>query len=129
MDLHARYLQPSKHTAKVLKVQILQSLSIFFQNLSNNALVFYLLSNDHINELITHRFDFHDEELMAYYISFLKVETPTPTPTRVSEPPPPPRSMGFSSLSLNASSSPRPSLNGRDARARGRAGAVAAAGP
>ena len=38
MDLHARYLQPSKHTAKVLKVQILQSLSIFFQNLSNNAL-------------------------------------------------------------------------------------------
>jgi hypothetical protein len=90
VDLHARYLQPSKHTAKVLKVQILQSLSIFFQNLSNNALVFYLLSNDHINELITHRFDFHDEELMAYYISFLKVGTRTPTRTRVSDPPPPP---------------------------------------
>ncbi|KAJ1488880.1 hypothetical protein T484DRAFT_1555101, partial [Baffinella frigidus] len=66
------YLQPSKKTAESVKVQILQSLSIFFQNLTNNSLVFYLLSNDHINELITHRFDFQDEELMAYYISFLK---------------------------------------------------------
>lgn len=67
------YLEPARRTAKAVKVQILQTLSIFFTNLTNNTLVFYLLSNDRVNELITHRFDFHDEELMAYYISFLKV--------------------------------------------------------
>jgi protein CLEC16A len=66
------YLEPARRTAKPVKVQILQTLSIFFTNLTNNTLVFYLLSNDRVNELITHRFDFHDEELMAYYISFLK---------------------------------------------------------
>ena len=35
--------------------------------------VFYLLSNDRINALITHRFDFGDEELMAYYVCCLCV--------------------------------------------------------
>jgi protein CLEC16A len=42
------------------------------QNLTDETTVYTLLSNNHINELIVHRFDFHDEELMAYYISFLK---------------------------------------------------------
>ena len=32
----------------------------------------YLLSNNHVNSIIVHRFDFSDEEVMAYYISFLK---------------------------------------------------------
>lgn len=32
----------------------------------------YLLSNNHVNSIIEHKFDFSDEEVMAYYISFLK---------------------------------------------------------
>jgi len=32
----------------------------------------YLLSNNHVNDVICHKFDFSDEEVMAYYISFLK---------------------------------------------------------
>lgn len=32
----------------------------------------YLLSNNHVNCIIVHKFDFSDEEVMAYYISFLK---------------------------------------------------------
>lgn len=32
----------------------------------------YLLSKNHINTIITHKFDFNDEEITAYYISFLK---------------------------------------------------------
>ena len=42
------------------------------QNLSSQNSIFYLLSNNHINDLIVHRFDFSDEELLSYYISFLK---------------------------------------------------------
>lgn len=36
-----------------------------WQNLNNSSLIFYLLSNDHVNELITHRFDFQDEVTCA----------------------------------------------------------------
>jgi len=32
----------------------------------------YLLSNNHVNNIIVHKFDFNDEEITAYYISFLK---------------------------------------------------------
>lgn len=32
----------------------------------------FLLSNNHVNSIITHQFDFANEEIMAYYISFLK---------------------------------------------------------
>ena len=32
----------------------------------------YLLSNNHVNSIIVHKFDFSDEEVMAYYISFMK---------------------------------------------------------
>lgn len=32
----------------------------------------YLLSNNYVNSIIVHKFDFSDEEIMAYYISFLK---------------------------------------------------------
>ena len=63
---------PLFRTPKPVKVQILQTLSIFFQNLQSDTIIFYLLSNNHLNELITHRFDCCDDELMSYYISFLK---------------------------------------------------------
>lgn len=32
----------------------------------------FLLSNNHVNSIITHKFDFSNEEITAYYISFLK---------------------------------------------------------
>jgi hypothetical protein len=67
-----QYLETGKKHAKPVKIQILQTLGIFFQNINHSSMVFYLLSNDRINALITHRFDFRDEELMAYYISFIK---------------------------------------------------------
>ncbi|XP_014661770.1 PREDICTED: protein CLEC16A-like [Priapulus caudatus] len=53
-------------------VQLLQTLNILFENISNETSLYYLLSNNHINSIIVHKFDFSDEEIMAYYISFLK---------------------------------------------------------
>lgn len=72
-------------------VQILQTLNILFENirhetslckLFDNENIFidsiehffqdYLLSNNHVNSIIVHKFDFTDEEITAYYISFLK---------------------------------------------------------
>ena len=40
--------------------------------ISTSPLTDYLLSNNHVNSIIVHKFDFSDEEIMAYYLSFLK---------------------------------------------------------
>lgn len=77
-------------------VQLLQTLNILFENIRNETSICkkafkappvikvtiltlslwtfsdYLLSNNHVNSIIVHKFDFSDEEVMAYYISFLK---------------------------------------------------------
>eukprot|EP00093_Oithona_nana_P002907 02907.XXX_1098_61101_1 [CDS] Oithona nana genome sequencing. len=53
-------------------VQLLQTLNILFENIRNETSIYYLLSNNHVNSIIVHKFDFSDEEVMAYYISFLK---------------------------------------------------------
>lgn len=55
-----------------LEVQIIQSLSILIANTSSTEMVFYLLSNNHINDFIVHDFNFTNEELLTHYISFLK---------------------------------------------------------
>ena len=52
--------------------QLLQTLNILFENIKNETSLYYLLSNNHVNSIIVHKFDFDDEEVMAYYISFLK---------------------------------------------------------
>ncbi|XP_050345845.1 protein CLEC16A homolog isoform X1 [Nymphalis io] len=53
-------------------VQLLQTLNILFENIRNETSLYYLLSNNHVNSIIVHKFDVSDEEVMAYYISFLK---------------------------------------------------------
>eukprot|EP01137_Pigoraptor_chileana_P000856 Opistho-2@37669 len=61
-----------QRTGRYVKVQLLQTLSILFENIRNETSIYYLLSNNHINEIIVHKFDFSDEEVLAYYISFIK---------------------------------------------------------
>ncbi|XP_064478520.1 protein CLEC16A-like isoform X2 [Ornithodoros turicata] len=53
-------------------IQLLQTLNILFENIRNETSLYYLLSNNHVNSILVHKFDFSDEEVMAYYISFLK---------------------------------------------------------
>eukprot|EP01105_Mastigella_eilhardi_P013010 TRINITY_DN2960_c0_g1_i3.p1 TRINITY_DN2960_c0_g1~~TRINITY_DN2960_c0_g1_i3.p1 ORF type:complete len:867 (+),score=235.05 TRINITY_DN2960_c0_g1_i3:271-2601(+) len=47
-------------------------MSIIIENLKSVDSLYFFLSNDHINNMITHAFDFCDEETTAQYISFLK---------------------------------------------------------
>jgi hypothetical protein len=57
----------------VVQVQIIQSMSILIQNMTNETAVYYLLSNNHINDIIVYSFDFSHEELRDWFASFLKV--------------------------------------------------------
>ncbi|XP_044471963.1 protein TRANSPARENT TESTA 9 [Mangifera indica] len=55
-----------------VSLQLLQTMSIMIQNLKNDHAIYYMFSNEHINYLITYSFDFRNEELLSYYISFLR---------------------------------------------------------
>ncbi|KAJ8562465.1 hypothetical protein K7X08_011756 [Anisodus acutangulus] len=56
----------------IVSLQLLQTMSIVIQNLKNENSIYYMFSNEHINHLITYSFDFRNEELLSYYISFLR---------------------------------------------------------
>ncbi|XP_052071618.1 protein CLEC16A-like isoform X2 [Mytilus californianus] len=70
LSFFLKYLQ--QRAGRYICVQLLQTLNILFENIKNETSLYYLLSNNHINSIIVHKFDFSDEEVMAYYISFLK---------------------------------------------------------
>ncbi|KAL3090237.1 hypothetical protein niasHS_006689 [Heterodera schachtii] len=55
-----------------INVQLLQTLNILFENIRNETSLYFLLSNNTVNLIITHDFDFANEEIIAYFISFLK---------------------------------------------------------
>lgn len=55
-----------------VSLQLLQTISIMIQNIRSDHAIYYMFSNEHINYLITYNFDFHNEELLSYYISFLR---------------------------------------------------------
>ena len=60
------------HCSNAIKIQIIQTVSIIAQNIRSEISLYYILSNNHVNRLITHPFNFADEEVVAFYISFLK---------------------------------------------------------
>ncbi|KAL6728804.1 hypothetical protein Aduo_010539 [Ancylostoma duodenale] len=66
------FLQIMKQDGGSLNVQLLQTLNILFENIRHETSLYFLLSNNHVNSIITHNFDFNNEEIMAYYISFMK---------------------------------------------------------
>ena len=53
-------------------VQILQTLSILTQNIQSEQAIYFLFSNNHVNQIIAQDFNFKDDEVLGYYISFLK---------------------------------------------------------
>ncbi|KAL2970795.1 hypothetical protein AAZX31_15G159100 [Glycine max] len=55
-----------------IPLQLLQTVSIMIQNLRSEHAIYYMFSNEHMNYLITYSFDFRNEELLSYYISFLR---------------------------------------------------------
>ena len=57
---------------RFVNLQLIQTSSIFLQNISAETKRYYLLSHGFLNKLIAFPFNFYDEELVDIYISFLK---------------------------------------------------------
>ncbi|KAJ8754747.1 hypothetical protein K2173_012136 [Erythroxylum novogranatense] len=65
-----RVLKISKNSR--IEAPLLQYLSIMIQNMDSEHAIYYCLSNDYINSIITHQFKFDGTDLASYYISFLR---------------------------------------------------------
>jgi len=61
-----------KKASKKVKLQLLQTLSMLVQNIRRQTSVYYILSNNHVNRLMSTSMDFDDEEVLAYYITLMK---------------------------------------------------------
>ncbi|KAJ1974580.1 Protein CL16A, partial [Dimargaris verticillata] len=53
-------------------LQFLQTLSIIVDSIKTENFMYYLLSNNYINKIIAFPFDVSNDEVLAYYVSFLK---------------------------------------------------------
>ncbi|KAG5553232.1 hypothetical protein RHGRI_011181 [Rhododendron griersonianum] len=66
-----RVLKISKNSR--IEAPLLQYLSIMIQNMDTDNAIYYCLSNDYINSIITHQYQFDGGDLASYYVSFLRV--------------------------------------------------------
>ncbi|CAN0118206.1 unnamed protein product, partial [Pylaiella littoralis] len=55
-----------------LQVQVIQTTSILVMNVKSDTSLFYLLSNNHVNDMIMFDFRLDDEEVLSHFASFLK---------------------------------------------------------
>jgi protein CLEC16A len=80
--LHKILQQPANRSGEVAK-QVLQTLGIIIQNVRSETGIYFLFSNNHINNIVGVPFDFEDEEVLGFYISFLKAISLKLTPQTV----------------------------------------------
>ncbi|KAJ1798478.1 Protein CL16A, partial [Coemansia sp. RSA 2598] len=72
-SLH-RLLQAEPKTAETsaVSVQVLQTLSIMLDGITDVKFLYALFSNNFVNQLIAAPVDLHNEEVLPYYVAFLK---------------------------------------------------------
>ncbi|CRH00946.1 conserved Plasmodium protein, unknown function [Plasmodium relictum] len=68
---HFIYLLKQKIN-KNIRIQIYQSLTLLIQNLQKDISLYYIFSNNKINNLIYTTFIYQDDEIIPYYISMIK---------------------------------------------------------
>jgi protein CLEC16A len=55
-----------------ISLQIIKSFSVLILNTSNTTTLYYLFSNNFINQIISNDYEKYDDEFLSYYVNFLK---------------------------------------------------------
>jgi protein CLEC16A len=55
-----------------ISLQIIKSFSVLIINTSNTTTLYYLFSNNFINQIISNDYEKYDDEFLSYYVNFLK---------------------------------------------------------
>ncbi|TYI10712.1 hypothetical protein ES332_A09G160800v1 [Gossypium tomentosum] len=59
-------------TSSTIEAPLLQYLSIMIQNMDSEHAIYYCLSNDYVNNIVAHPYNFDAGDLALYYVSFLR---------------------------------------------------------
>ncbi|KAF9350700.1 Protein CL16A, partial [Mortierella sp. NVP85] len=72
-NVHWHFLKilQTKHEASLI-IQVLQTLNIMFENVRSRESLYFLLSNNYVNQVICLKYDFSNDEIIAYYIYLLR---------------------------------------------------------
>lgn len=57
---------------KQINLQIIKSFSVLILNTTNMTTLYYIFSNNFINQIISNDYEKYDEDFLSYYINFLK---------------------------------------------------------
>ncbi|KAG0004937.1 Protein CL16A [Modicella reniformis] len=72
-EVHYHFLTILKSKRNVtIIVQVLQTLNIMFENVRSKQSLYFLLSNNYVNQIICLKYDFSNDEILAYYIYLLR---------------------------------------------------------
>jgi protein CLEC16A len=55
-----------------INLQIIKSFSVLILNLTNTTTLYYIFSNNFINQIITNDYEKYDDDFLSYYVNFIK---------------------------------------------------------
>ncbi len=67
-----KFLILARSKNRVINLQIIKSFALLISNLRNTQSIFFLFSNNFINEIISTDFDKSDGDFLYYYVNFIK---------------------------------------------------------
>jgi len=55
-----------------ISLQIIKSFSVLILNTTNTTTLYYVFSNNFINQILTNEYEKYDEDFLSYYVNFIK---------------------------------------------------------
>ena len=62
----------SNNDSRDISIQIIQSFSILILNITSQTTIYFIFSNNFLNQIISRNYEKYDDEFVAYYINFIK---------------------------------------------------------
>jgi|LauGreDrversion4_2_1035121.scaffolds.fasta_scaffold403511_1 protein CLEC16A len=66
------FIYLSNFDSREISIQIIKSFSILILNISSQTTIYFIFSNNFLNQIISRSYEKYDDEFVAYYISFIK---------------------------------------------------------
>lgn len=72
-DILREFVYLSKESkCRDVNLEIINDIAMLILNLKNNQSLYYLFSNNYINQIISNDYDKNDDDFISYYVNFLK---------------------------------------------------------
>ncbi len=55
-----------------MSLQIIKSFAVLILNTTNTTTLYYIFSNNFINQIVTNEYEKYDDDFLSYYVNFLK---------------------------------------------------------